>query len=218
MAFMELQEGATVRTAEGENLGKIDQFVVDPSTSEVTHIVVHKGLFFTDDRVIGISQIEHIDDTGPILSSKVDPSALPPFETTNYVPVDQETRSRLDRRIGAASMWRFPTIATGMYPGYPIYGPGGEPLVVEVTRVNVPDAGVLIDEDTPVVSMEGDKVGSVAEVYVDDEGHLSHLVVDLGTLAGDRVLPAHWIEAVREDQVSLAVGKEALDRLEAAVN
>jgi hypothetical protein len=148
----------------------------------------------------------------------VDPSALPPFETTNYVPVDQETRSRLDRRIGAASMWRFPTIATGMYPGYPIYGPGGEPLVVEVTRVNVPDAGVLIDEDTPVVSMEGDKVGSVAEVYVDDEGHLSHLVVDLGTLAGDRVLPAHWIEAVREDQVSLAVGKEALDRLEAAVN
>ena len=45
-----IRPGSQVVTAEGDDLGTIRHLVVDPSRSEVTHVLVEKGIFFTDDR------------------------------------------------------------------------------------------------------------------------------------------------------------------------
>lgn len=51
-------------------------------------------------------------------------------------------------------------------------------------------------------------------MQVDEEGQVSHLVVDLGFLSDEKVLPAHWIEAVRSDGIQLAVSDNAVESLE----
>jgi hypothetical protein len=51
-------------------------------------------------------------------------------------------------------------------------------------------------------------------VLVNDDGQLSHLVVDLGFLSGDKVLPAHWVEEIESDGIRLAVSNTAVESLE----
>jgi hypothetical protein len=76
------------------------------------------------------------------------------------------------------------------------------------------EEGGLVAADAPVLSMDGEKLGRVSEIEIDAVGRLSHLVVDLGFLDGERVLPGHWIEAVDSDGVRLAVAESALETLE----
>ena len=40
---MELKEGTSVFTPNGDEVGRINRFVLDPATNEVTHIVVQKA-------------------------------------------------------------------------------------------------------------------------------------------------------------------------------
>ena len=65
-----------------------------------------------------------------------------------------------------------------------------------------------------MVSVEGEKVGTVDEVVVDRDGRLSHLLVDLGPLSDDAILPAHWIAGIEAESVRLAVSDTALESLE----
>jgi uncharacterized protein YrrD len=216
MKLLELEENAMVRSPAGEDLGQIERFVIDPSSREVSHLVVKEGLFFKTRRLVSVDQIDHIDEKGPVLSVDADTDDLPPFETDHYVPVDDVTRDLVDPRLGEASIWRYPTIATAYYPAYP-----GMPIpyrsaadTTMVREVNVPDDTVVVDDDTPVESASGEVVGTVSEVVVDEDGHLAYLSVDFAGLHGTRVVPAHWIDTVRDDRVVLAVGAAALEHLE----
>jgi len=218
MQMFELEGRAMLRSASGEPLGEIESYVVDPAAKEVTHIVVEAGVVFPERRLVPTDLIDHIGEDGPVLAEAVDVESLPPYETEHFVPIDQVTRNRIDPRLGEASIWRYPTLATGWYPDYP-----GEPIPYRieeewttVQEVNVPAERAFIDEHTPVVSAEGDLVGSVRELTIDGAGNLSHLTVRVEGLDGDRVVPGHWIESVDEDQITLAVGRLALEGLEPA--
>ena len=54
---MQLQQGATVRTADGKDVGHLDRVVMDPKSKEVTHVIVRKGMLFTEDKVVPLSLI-----------------------------------------------------------------------------------------------------------------------------------------------------------------
>lgn len=216
MELFELEEKAMVRSTSGEALGEIERYVIDPSSREVSHVVVKEGVIFTNHRLVPVDLIDHVDEEGPVLSADVDPDQLEPFETEHYVPLDQVSRDRIDPRIGEASIWRYPTIATGYYPAYP-----GEPIpyrsIPDTTRVretNVPDDRTVLDEDTPVESVEGEVIGRIVEVVVEEDGALSHLIVDFDDLDGERVVPGHWIDTIRDDRIILAVADPALQHLE----
>lgn len=45
---MELKEGTDVVTASGDQVDRINRFVLHPVTNEVTHIVVQKGWLLPD--------------------------------------------------------------------------------------------------------------------------------------------------------------------------
>lgn len=213
---LEIQEGAHLYSAEGEDLGTVRQFVVVPSTGELTHILVEKGVFFTDDHVVPIGVIDHAEGDEVVLGDDVDPTALPKFVREDYTPLDEQTRSRLD--VPPGYMWRYPTTYTGPFPIYPTYPmpPGAlPPPQIDDTRTRdaLADSEV-IGARTPVLSMDGDKVGTVSEMYADEDGRLSHLVVDLGFLSDKKVLPAQWIDSVEADAVKLAVSNHAVESLE----
>lgn len=213
---LELREGSHLYSAEGDDLGTVREFVVEPSTGDVTHVLVEKGVFFTDDRVVPIETIDRVEDDQIVLSKDVEPATLPQFVREHFALMDDETRTRLD--VPSGYMWRYPTTYAGPFPIYPTYPmPTGAPSRLTVTEPRTREALAeqeIIGKSTPVLSTDGDKVGTVSEVQVDEDGHLSHLVVDLGFLSDEKVLPAHWIEAIESDGVTLAVSNVAVESLE----
>lgn len=207
---LELRKGSHLYTSSGDDVGRISQFVVAPKTSEVTHVLVEKGVFFHDDRVVPVEIIDRVEDHRVILSDDVDVASLPRFVPRDYARLDA-TDSDGDY------VWRYPIAFGAPFPAYPVY-----PMTEEagVPRVNDPvvqeelEEGGLVAADAPVLSVDGYKVGRVSEIEIDAVGRLSHLVVDLGLLDGERVLPGHWIETVDNDGVKLAVTESSLEALE----
>lgn len=211
---LDLREGSHIQTAEGDDLGAVRQFVVKPSTAEFTHLLVEKGVFFTDDRVVPVEAVDHVEDDVIILRDEVDPGTLPGFVREHYTSIDEETGSRLG--VPGGDMWRFPTSHIGPFPLYPAYPiAAGDPAPPAEPRVRSQLAeSEIVGANTPVMSTNGEKVGTVSEVRVDNEGHLSHLVVDLGFLSDEKVLPAHWVESIESDGIRLAVSNTAVESLE----
>lgn len=207
---LELRKGTHIYTSIGEDLGKITQFVIAPKTSEVTHVKIEKGLFFHEDRVVPVEVIDHVDDDRVVLSDDIDPTSLPRFVLADYAPLGEKS--------GAGDfIWRYPIAFGTPFPAYPVY-----PMAEKVVKPQINDPvvqeeveeGGLIAADAPVLSADGKKIGTVSEIEIDPVGRLSHLVVDLGLLEGERVLPGHWIQSVDGDGVRLAVTDSALESLE----
>lgn len=88
---MRLKQHATVVTAEGNEVGRVDRVVMDPTTKEVTHVVVHKGFLFAEDKVVPISLIDAASEERVTLREDAgDLQALPVFEETHYVQAGDE--------------------------------------------------------------------------------------------------------------------------------
>lgn len=89
------------------------------STGRVSHVLAEKGVFFTDDRVVPIETIDHMEADRIVLSKEVDPAALPQFVREHFTQIDDETRTRLD--VPAGYMWRYPATYAAPFPIYPSY-------------------------------------------------------------------------------------------------
>lgn len=215
---LDIKEGSRLTSGHGEDLGTIRQFVVRPSSCELTHVLVEKGVFFTNDRVVPVETIDRVEEELVVLREDVDPSELPPFVRDDYTLMDDETRTRLDVPTGPHYIWRHPTALVGPYPMYPAYPvPSADSGQRGVDHPRARDQlaeGEVIGPRTVVLSTRGEKVGTVSEMQVDEKGRLSHLVVDLGFLDGEKVLPAHWIDSIDSGGVRLAVGDSVLQTLE----
>lgn len=214
---MELKEGTSVFTPGGDEVGKINRFVLEPATNEVTHIVVQKGWLLPEDKVVPIAMISTATDKRVVLNQNIgDLDQLPPFEETHFVelaageirPTDASTY-----RYAPAYYWYPPS----GYIGYPGFGPGyyGWPPV-ETTR-NIPADTVSLKEGADVISSDGEHVGDVERLFVDPESNkATHFLISEGLLFKERkLIPAHWIRSVEENKVNLAVPSGILERLPA---
>ena len=212
---MELKEGTSVFTSSGDEVGKINCFVMDPATNEVTHIVVQKGWLLPEDKVVPIAMIDTAMEERVVLNQKIeDLDQLPPFEETHFVELTDEDLHPTDSptsRYAPAYYW-YPPAA---YVGYPGFGPGyyGWPPV-ETTR-NIPADTIPLKEGADVISSDGKHVGDVERLFVDAESkRATHFLISEGLLFKERkLIPAHWIRSVAEDKVNLAVPSRLLERL-----
>jgi uncharacterized protein YrrD len=211
---MELKEGTNVFTQSGEEVGKINRFLLDPATNEVTHIVVQKGWLLPEDKVVPIGMISTATKEQVILNQKTgDLDQLPPFEETHFVELTDEEIRKTDSslRYAPAYYWYPPS----GYIGYPGFGPGyyGWPPV-ETTR-NIPADTVPLKEGADVISSDGEHVGDVERLFVDAESDkATHFLISEGLLFKERkLIPAHWIRSIEEDKVNLAVPSRLLERL-----
>jgi uncharacterized protein YrrD len=77
---MLLKKGTDVQNTQGEKVGELDRVVIDPSTRDVTHVIVRKGLLFKEDRVIPMQRLQISDEDHLILDTRADDlEAFPPF-------------------------------------------------------------------------------------------------------------------------------------------
>lgn len=214
---LELKEGTDVFTANDEQLGKINRFILDPGTNEVTHIVVQKGWLLPADKVVPIAMISSATDEKIVLNEDIrDFDTLPAFEETHYVELteaDMPPTGYPTYSYAPAYYWYPPS----GYIGYPRFGAEyyGWPPVV--TTRNIPADTVPLKEGTDVISSDDEHVGEVERIFLDSQSHkATHFLISQGTFLKERKLvPAHWIRSVEEDKVQLSVPAQLLERLPA---
>ena len=214
---MELKEGTDVMTASGEQVGKVNRFVLDPATNEVTHVVVQKGWLFPEDRVVPLAMISTATEERVELNQRIeDLDQLPPFEETHYVELNEADippRGPAIYRHAPSYYWYPPS----GYIGYPALGPGYYGLPPLETTRNIPADTVPLQEGADVMSSDGEHVGNVERLFVDAESNkATHFLISEGLLFKEhKLVPAHWIRSVEEKQVQLTVPARLLERLPA---
>lgn len=201
-----LHQGTRIESADGDHLGDVDRLVIDPSGRQITHVVVRKGIFFPDDRVIPVDTIAHADEAAVRLRESVDADQLPPFEEGHYVGLDEATLRELGHAGADAYAWAYPLNPSPVFPRYPTYPPTAK---VDVER-NVPDDSAIVEPGTDVVTIDGEKLGTIREIRTDEFGALSHVTVDPGLLQAETLIPAHWIRKIDDDRVEIGVGAGSL--------
>jgi uncharacterized protein YrrD len=217
---MELREGMGVFTPGGEQVGRVNRFILDPATNEVTHIVIQKGWLLPEDKVVPFEMVTSATGDKVVLNEEIgDFDALPPFEETHFIratedrPDDPQPAPEPDYAYTPAYYWYpaqsnigFPGIALGHYAW-----PSGE------KKRNIPEDTVPLKEGTNVVSSDGEHVGDVDRLFLEaDSNKVTHFLISQGVLFKDqKLVPAHWVKSVDEESVYLVVPSKVLERLPA---
>ncbi len=86
---------------------------------------------------------------------------------------------------------------------------------IETTEENIPDNTVALAKGAEVLSMDGDVVGHIDSVVVNDETRIAtHIIISQGLLLKSRKLvPTSWFTVIGEDQLRLAVSNHLLESL-----
>jgi sporulation protein YlmC with PRC-barrel domain len=211
---MELKEGTSVYTPGGEELGRVSRFVLDPSTNEVTHLVIQKGWLLPEDKVIPFELVSAADEDRVRLNEEIaDIDELPSFEETHYIETDRpgavpDPATVPGYRYAPAYYW------------YPPYGFAGHPVgyygwpPTETIR-NIPPDTVPLKEGSNVMSSDGKHVGDVERLFVDPASNkATHFLVSQGLLFKEhKLVPAHWVRDAEDGEVHLSVSSELLERL-----
>lgn len=169
----------------------------------MTHGIVEKGVFFTDEKVIPIQALERgAGDEILTLRPEIAPADLPDVEEPHYVELDTDTRNRLVPHASRAYAWSHPVLTTTGYPVYPATPRTSTPIE---TEENVPEGRHAIHKGTEVFSADGADVGRIRGVGLSDDGRLAFITMDPGFFHDERIIPEHWIENVSRELVQLAV-------------
>jgi uncharacterized protein YrrD len=213
---MNFKLGTPVRTWENEKIGEIDRVVVNPADDSVTHLVVRKGVFFTEDKLVPINVVDSADEKAVILQQDIgDPKAFPLFEETHFVdpsvPVsgNDNTSDTYPR-----SLLYYPPIGSTIWWGTPSWaGPYFGEESVETER-NISDDKIAL-ENAKVVGRDGGDVGNVKTVITSGtEDRITHLIIAKGLLfKEDKLIPITWVNSLDENTVRLDVHSDVVKEL-----
>jgi sporulation protein YlmC with PRC-barrel domain len=208
---MRFKEDMRVLSAQGDDVGQLEQVVVDPQTKEVSHIVVRKGWLFTEDKLVPLNLIASTDENSITLREDAGVlHDLPVFEETHYIPLDELERGERDYPNTPALYWMPPM---GGFMGAPIGVPVAPPSVPK-TESNAPEGTVALREEAEVYSSDDELVGHVDSIMIDDSTErLSYFVLSYGVPSIKRIVPMSWVRDIYEDRIVLTVGHSMIDRL-----
>jgi len=220
---IQLTKDMSIYADDNSKVGNLRQVVLDPVTSEITHLVIEQGFIFTTNKVLPIDYVVRQNEDVLYLDRSANTLDLPDFEETYYVnPSDpdvilEEGDIIPNSAIAPESVYYYPPIldtGAGMYYwGLPPYL-DGDPLKA-VTRKNIPEDSILIAEGANVYSLDGDHVGDVYSVHMDHANkHITHFIISAGLLFPDyKLIPVFWVNQVDEDGIRVAVTTKQLERL-----
>jgi sporulation protein YlmC with PRC-barrel domain len=203
---MELKQNASVLTADAREVGHLGRVVVNPQTKEITHLVVRKGLLFTEDHVVPIDYVDWAtEDQITLRHAAGDLRTLPPFEEQHGTLVDEG----LARPNMIPPADQAPVLA-GMSEGY--RPPPGQRLMAHIEQ-NIPDGTVALKEGAKVITADGKHAGTVEYIATGpDTLQITHLQITKGLLTKEkRPIPIAWVSLLGEDEVHLSVDQKTLE-------
>ncbi len=215
---MEFKEGVGVFTVDDKQVGKINRFILDPITKEITHVVVQKGWLFPDDKVVPLQWISAATDEKVILTENVgDFKSLPVFDEEHYIEIPKEEIELPEQ----TTYVMFPAYYANPPSGYSGYGGYPAPVLeahlwspVETTR-NIPEDAIPLKVDAKVISSDDKDAGVVESIFVDpDSNRATHFVIAHGLFNKTRkIIPVQWVKSISENKVQLAISAYLLERV-----
>jgi len=204
----ERTEGTRVCGPDGQELGEINRYVLDPSTNEVTHIVIRGGGQLPQDRLVPFDRLREGEGGRLVLDEDLrDFDRLPLFEETHFI----ELRHGLN---GCPAYYWYPPYGNSGAPAYG-FGPFGFPL--SLTGQTIPTGTLTLQQGIAVTSSDGEQVGLVKQLLVDESAQqVTHFLVsqDL-SFHEQKLVPVKWVRSVDEDRVHLDVSTQVLEDLPA---
>jgi sporulation protein YlmC with PRC-barrel domain len=196
--------GLHVRTSDGQDVGKIDRLIVDPSSGDVKEVVVRRGLILHQDVEVPIDAIRGRTEDDVQLSLTADEAkALPRFVESSYIPPPMDYVSPFG------------------YPAAGLLWPAGyqRPLATpETADGSEREAGqartAVIEKGSDVLTRDGETVGKVQDVMFDPEtGHPTSFVVrTTGLFSFEEVgLPAGAVSGVDDKVIYLHLNKSEFE-------
>ena len=194
---MKFNDGVEVYTADGKKLGHLARVILNPHTKQVTDIVVHKGTFFTSDKVIPVKDIQQTLADRVTLQHEARTDAYPDFLESHFVPLigDDATAN-----VPAPVLW-YPPL--GMMVYNPMFN---EPSYMVRETENIPAGTEALAIGSKVITHDGKLAGHVEEVFMESSSkEASHILVSKGPLPSEKLVPTGWIKIIDRDQVELVV-------------
>jgi uncharacterized protein YrrD len=211
---MQFKEGTDVYTAEGEHVGTIERVVIEPESREVTHIVVQKGLLFTEDKVVPISLVGPTTEERLTLRSNAgNLEQLPDFEEASYIQAEAPVTLHTNQKHRAESLYAYPPLGTSWSAG--LFASSAGPEFIKTTTRNIPEGTVALKEGATVISRDGEHVGNIERIYTSiPEDKVTHFLISKGMLLKEeKLIPITWVNNVAEEIVSLSVSSQFIEAL-----
>lgn len=207
---MEFKKDTRVYNMANQEVGHVDRVVLNPKTKTVTHIVVRKGFFFVEDKVVPLDLIESADAERVVLRGGAgDLEKLPVFEEGHYVPLtdDEAVAAAYAEGLADPLYWCPPV---GGWLGHDYLPPYG----MEIEQ-NIPDNTVALIEGAHVLTSDDKEVGHVEQVFTDGNNHrATYFIIAHGLISKTRKsIPTTWISKMSDNEIHLSVGSGVIDEL-----
>ena len=206
---MRIRIGAMVKTRQGEEVGKVERVVLEPSSNEVDAVVVHRGLILSRDVLIPISLVQEATEAEVLLRIGRDRlRELPDFVSAHFeIRPPEDALSYASYAPGSI-----------LFPLVPPYGVPGEPGPYELAEATGETAIVPIDlaivRGMPVLSLDG-TVGEVEEVRTDPLTDRATAIVVRGKagLKEQVEIPIEFVSAILYDHIKLSLTNQQVEEL-----
>ncbi len=205
--MLDITNDTDVYTAGDRHVGTVGRIILDPSTRTVSHVVVRKGILFTEDRLVPIADIATATPQRINLRQEVGLDDLSPFIEQYYVPLDEA-----DRAAGSDGR--------GVRVAMPWSGPLGETMpvagaeLVPVRERTISDRLTALEAGVPVFASDRHEIGRLDRIVTTDQGQPSHIVVeDGGLLRHRRAIPIDRVQDIAENVIVLDTTHDEVDAI-----
>jgi uncharacterized protein YrrD len=206
-----------VVTSDGKVIGKVDRLVVAPDANAFLQLIVSSGLLFTTDRIVAMVYIDRVGAGAVHLA--IDPekvAALPPFVASEYQIAALRDEGAHPFAIGAGPAMSQPVLWRMGQPGRELHHVSptqyvdcmrGTPAIA-VHSILPPEA-ISLDSGTSVITADGRRLGTIADLLYADNGAIIGIVARTGLLHHEHVsIPRQWVNVVTHRTVRLKVTAE----------
>ncbi len=221
-----IELGATVWSADNEEVGKIDQLVVDAQTQTIESFVLRTGRFHNHDYVVPIETIarEDADHTLHLAFTAARVRTMPEFEQRNFIVAENTEQTEWRYLIPAGQAGGggmvLPTHGAASGGGERVYDPGGDGLFgaedpTDETVMTESSLGVWdyrVGTGTKVVTRDDHAVGILHTVEIDADGKPTGIVVVSGLLHHDhRAISIMQVHSADAEHVVLTMTRDAYE-------
>ena len=204
MNEFDLHIGTKVRCLDGR-CGKLAKIAVDPTTMQVTDLIVEEGFLLKQARALPFSTVAYAEPEDILLLLSSD-------DLRGYAEYREKVLERpataWDRGSGSRTeKVSYPTFTTPYDPGMSVG------TIKEKIRQGISSELEVITKGTLVKNSEG-IVGKWSHLMTDPEtGEITNLVVQQGLMFPEHLeVPVYFVESISEEGIFLALSDEELDR------
>jgi sporulation protein YlmC with PRC-barrel domain len=210
---MQLELGKPVRCTD-DVFGELADVVIDPLTKRVTHLVVQPHGEHEQARLVPIELAEGGDNGAHEISLRCtveDVRKLEHVQEFAYLRLGESPASDPDWDVGIENVLALPYYESVGMPGYT--ASGFEDAGVTFDRI--PKGEVEVRRSSTVASADEHFLGKVDGFVVDDDGQITHFVLERGHLWGKReiTIPIGAVAKVETDAISLTLSKAQVGEL-----